>query len=312
MDLNRRHLIQAATAITVGAIAGRSYGQTRPLTFLATADWGMSGSATQHEIGATMGDFAARLDSQFMVAVGDNFYGAGVQSVTDPHWKNEFEDVYNAPSLQKPWYAVMGNHDYGGVPQAQIDYSRVSHRWTMPARYFTKSVTTRDGAAVDMFFLDTTPLLSGYHTGEADQPIKVNSRYEDRAIQLRWLEVALAASKAPWKLAFGHHPVYSGGQHGDTREMVAEVRPLFEKYGVQMFAFGHDHDLQHIDRGGLTYIGTGAGAATREVKAVEGTRFCATTGGFTAYSLTRDRLSIDFISHDGALLHTAVVPRVRA
>jgi len=311
VDIDRRRLVQAATIATVSAIAGRSYGQAGPLTFLATADWGMSGSATQHENGVTMGDFAARLDSQFMIAIGDNFYGAGVQTVDDPHWKNEFEDVYKAPSLQKPWYAVMGNHDYGGVPQAQIDYSRVSRRWTMPSRYYLKTVKTRDGADVDMFFLDTTPMLNSYHAGEAAEPAKINARYEDRAIQLRWLEASLAASKAPWKLAFGHHPVYSGGQHGDTRELVTTLGPLFEKYGVQMSAYGHDHDLQHIVRGNVTYIGTGAGGATRPVNAVEGTKFCAATGGFTAYSITRDKLNVDFISHDGILLHSGEVPRAR-
>src|SRR6185295_19397628 len=110
----------------------------------------------------------------------------------------------------------------------------------MPSRYYVKTEKTRDGADVDMFFLDTTPMLNGYHTGEADQPIKVNARYEDRAIQMRWLEASLAASKAPWKLAFGHHPVYSGGQHGDTRELVTTLGPLFEKYGVQMSVYGHD------------------------------------------------------------------------
>jgi tartrate-resistant acid phosphatase type 5 len=311
MQLNRRRLIQGATALWAGAVGTLGWAATpKALTFLATGDWGMNGEHFQRQVAVAMGEAADRLGSRFTIAVGDNFYDAGVQSVSDPHWKNSFEDVYVAKSLQTPWYAIMGNHDYGGVPQAQLDYAKTSSRWRMPARYYTQSMITPDGAAVDLFFLDTTPLISGYRNRKEDA-LRANALSQDDAAQLRWLEGALAASKAPWKLAFGHHPVFSGGEHGDSKDLVAKLRPMLEKYGVQAYVCGHDHDLQHIDRG-VAYVCTGAGATTRRAGSTLGTTFASDVAGFTAYRLTAERLTIDFIDHKGAVMHSTDVPRRRA
>ncbi len=38
-----------------------------------------------------MGAVAAALDSQFTVALGDNFYGFGVTNVSDPRFQETFE-----------------------------------------------------------------------------------------------------------------------------------------------------------------------------------------------------------------------------
>lgn len=312
MLFDRRRLLQSVTALVSSCVSGLGWAaDPKALTFVATADWGMNGQEFQRQVAASMGRWASRIDSRFVVAVGDNFYDAGVQSVTDAHWENSFERVYTAKSLQIPWYAVLGNHDYGGVPQAQIDYAATSNRWRMPARYYTQSMTTPDGATVDLFFIDTAPMVDGYRNRKDDAPIRANVRSQDVGAQLRWLEAALAGSKARWKLVFGHHPVYSGGVHGDTKELVARVRPLFERYGVQAYVCGHDHDLQHIDRGGVTYICTGAGATTRKVLPVVGTVFCSDKPGFTAYRLSANQLSIDFVGIDGAVLHAAAVSRAK-
>ena len=42
---------------------------------------------------------------------GDNFYESGVDSISDDKWQTTFEAIYDAPALQVPWYAVLGNHD---------------------------------------------------------------------------------------------------------------------------------------------------------------------------------------------------------
>lgn len=42
----------------------------------------------------------------------------GLGSTQDPAFHQSFADLYTAPSLQVPWYNVLGNHDYGdGAPQ---------------------------------------------------------------------------------------------------------------------------------------------------------------------------------------------------
>lgn len=57
-----------------------------------------------------MEKIAQQLQSQFVLAVGDNFYHSGVTSDTDTRFQTSFESVYNTPGLQTNWYAIAGNH----------------------------------------------------------------------------------------------------------------------------------------------------------------------------------------------------------
>ena len=42
-----------------------------------------------------------------------------------------------------------------------MDYGKVSRRWMMPAKYYTK-VFDHKGTTVRVIFLDTTPLIDSY------------------------------------------------------------------------------------------------------------------------------------------------------
>jgi acid phosphatase len=252
---------------------------------------------------------AVELGSRFVLSVGDNFYPDGVASVTDPHWKLSYEDIYAGPHLQTPWYVALGNHDYHDEPQAQLDYARTSPRWRMPARYYKVAGSSLGYPDLDMFCIDTTPMMAEFterrvrHSGQS-----VDQQNTDR--QLAWLDRELAASTAPWKLVFGHHTIRSGGSgHGDTPEMVEKVLPILQRHKVQAYVCGHDHDLQHIARDGLNYVLTGAGSEVRPVRAVAGTTFCAAVSGFTAFRLSRDALDIAFRDHTGATLHSTRILR---
>lgn len=254
-----------------------------------------------------MATAAEAAGSRFVISAGDNFYESGVQSVTDTQWKTSFEDVYTAPSLQTPWYTVLGNHDHRGSAQAQVDYSRVSPRWRMPSRYYAVSGAQHGAPHRDLFFLDTTALVAGY--GPASPPALQRAA----TAQLDWLDAELGRSRAAWKLVVGHHPVHSGGsQHGDTPALLAKVKPLLETHGVQAYLNGHDHDLQHVRRGPVDYIGTGAGSAVRAVRPIEGTRFCVARPGFALFNLSAETLALEFRDFTGATIYRTALPRLRA
>lgn len=312
MQTNRRTLLQSLTVLVAGCLSGIGWAATpKPLSFLATGDWGQEGHHQQGAVAMRMGETAARIDSQFVVAVGDNFYDAGVASVNDPHWKALFEDVYTAKSLQTPWYAIFGNHDYGGVPQAQIDYAADSRRWKMPARYYKLSGAKIGLPGVDLFAIDSSPLVHQYRD-KVDAPIAANVKGQDTEAQLAWLDRELGASTARWKLVYGHHTIRSGGSgHGETPELVALVRPLLERHGVQAYINGHDHDMQHISDGGVDYICCGAGSEVRPVRAVKGTKFCVSRSGFGAISVDRHTLSLQFRDYTGATVYSADIARGR-
>ena len=306
LELTRRRLLQAATAAGLGAWAGTAKAEPSALAFLAVGDWGRDGLFNQRDVAAGMGAVAAELAASFVVSVGDNFYPHGVRTASDAQWRSSFEDIYTAPSLQVPWWAILGNHDHHGRIDAQIEYARTSPRWRMPALHYATSARAPDGATVELFFLDTTPMArESREEGDPAAPEGVHVGQD----QLDWLDKALARSTADWKLVAGHHPIYSGGHHGDTQELISRLKPILERHGVQAYLNGHDHDQQDIQVGKLRYLTTGAGAKTRPAMAREGTLFFGDRPGFLAVQLDRTSLRFSFRDAGGAVLYRSQIDR---
>jgi tartrate-resistant acid phosphatase type 5 len=51
-----------------------------------------------------MGEVGKKLDADFVISTGDNFYEDGLTGVYDPAFNESFIDIYAAPSLQIQWY----------------------------------------------------------------------------------------------------------------------------------------------------------------------------------------------------------------
>ena len=310
--LDRRTLLGgfAIGAASLGVTPSRARSANRA-TFAVLGDWGRD-TPEQHHVAAAMGRTAATAQADFVLAIGDNFYTDGVASVDDPLWQSVFEGVYTHPALQVPWYALLGNHDYRGNPQAQIDYAARSKRWRMPARYYQVADAALVRADADLFAIDTSPFVERYRAN--DGVIGSNTRSQDTKQQLAWLDHALSQSRAKWKIVTGHHPIRSGGSgHGDQPEIIAQVLPILNRHGVQAYIAGHDHDLQHIRRDGIDMIQCGGGMEARPVQPVEGTRFCRAAAGFGMVQIAGDLLSFDLRDERGASLYNASIPvRARA
>ena len=315
MKQTRRQFVRTlfvATQATALAplLSGRLLAAGNPaaaLNFLLVGDWGRNGEKDQVAVAKQMGLAADQNPAKFIISVGDNFYEDGVKSVDDPQWQSSFEQVYTAASLQVPWWSILGNHDYHGNCDAQIEYHTRSPRWNMPARYYTRTEQIDAANAVDFFYLDTTPMAK---LDLDELMFHGNVKSQDLARQLTWLEAALAASTAPWKIVVGHHPVYSGGQHGDTPYIIKHILPLLEKYGVQAYFNGHDHDLQHLQAGKINLFCTGGGSKPRtQLKTTAHTKFGLGCSGFIAATLAAEQLDVRMIDDQGKLLYATTVPR---
>ena len=270
--------------------------------FFVMGDWGRRGTEHQQEVADQMIVQQKKLNAQFLVTVGDNFYDDGVQSVTDSHWAESYTNVYKELATKIDWYVALGNHDYRGKPDAQLAYHSINPKWNMPSRYYSKVVTTADGQKVLLLVIDTNPFIKDYYSVNNMPEIKT----QDTAAQRIWIEKTLAESTEPWKFVIGHHPVYSSNpKHGNTVELVEVLKPLLDKYHVQAYIAGHDHDLQHNHPDGSTvdYLISGAASEISDAATYERTKLSASVPGFVDMSIKGDSLFVNFIDNNGKVIY---------
>jgi acid phosphatase len=309
-------MLQGAGGLLVSPFVWtRAAAAERALTFLAVGDWGRDGKFNQAEVARQMGVAAHRLGARFVLSVGDNFYEEGVASTADPKWLTSFESVYAAKSLHVPWYAALGNHDYygGGEPQAQVDFTHHSKRWRMPARDYSFAETSPHGVSVEVFVLDTIPMIPGYRQREV---LRAKLAGQDPDAQTQRFAARLAASTADWKVVVGHHPIWCGDNsqagregHSGSPDLVARLDPLLKAHGVHLYLNGHDHDLQHTEHAGIHYVCTGAGSSTLDTCEVPATDFCSGQPGFVACAVTHEALQVRFWDVGGRVLKVVDIPR---
>jgi len=314
MALSRRAFFRTLFAASQAGLVGRLMAGPAPagddfsgaLNFAIIGDWGRHGRPDQRAVAKQMGIACKNAGTSFVISVGDNFYEDGVDSVRDHHWDKSFESVYTAPSLQVPWYVVLGNHDYRGSCEAQLEYGKTHPRWIMPARHYTHVHSVDASTDLECFYIDTSPMIGEYQS----DPMMWGIHSQNVGQQLAWLDQSLAASKAPWKIVIGHHPIYSAGWgHGSEQEMIRLILPILQKHKVQAYFCGHDHDLQHLKTGDLHLVISGGGSEHRPVMTIAETQFSQGVSGFALASVRAHEMQVRFIDDKGKLLHTAVVPR---
>ncbi|GAA6185899.1 MULTISPECIES: purple acid phosphatase family protein [Aliiglaciecola] len=271
-------------------------------SFLVLGDWGRNGHYQQQPVADMMDVVMQQIDGEFIATTGDNFYSNGVASVDDPYWQTSFEQIYHGPNLFEDWYPTLGNHDYRGNWQAQIDYSKRSRRWEFPSAYYAKTFKVGKNTEMLVLFIDTNPLNPEYK----NRAKYAETQKPDGAKQLRWIEQQLANSTAKWNIVIGHHPLYSSGKRfGKTEGIQQVLEPIFEKYKVDAYFAGHEHDLQHNRPAGklVEHFVSGAGSELRPVQQRVFTQYAKSEAGFLTVSVGDSNMLIQFISAAGERLY---------
>ncbi|WP_430612921.1 metallophosphoesterase [Flavobacterium sp. JP2137] len=284
------------------------------LNFLLMGDFGRFGQYYQKEVAEQMGKAAMTTDADFTISVGDNFYPNGVQSTTDHQWISSFEDIYKNISLHHDWYVTLGNHDYRGNIQAQLDYSNLSRRWNMPDKYYSKTFSLKNGDKILMVFMDTNPYIKSYHDPESSMYENISA--QDTAAQTLWLISQLQNKDAAikWKIVVGHHPLYSGGKRKkspDTIAFAAQFADIFDRYQVDAYLCGHEHDLQIIKPEGryTTQFLSGAASEVRPSGQTEGTLFAQAEAGFMTFSISEKDMLIQVVNARGEIINTSEIKK---
>jgi 3',5'-cyclic AMP phosphodiesterase CpdA len=202
--------------------------------FIALGDMG-TGSAEQYAVARQMATYHDERPFDTVITLGDNIYPDG----NPAHFISKFERPY-AELLRRrvSFYASLGNHDVRRGRQAQMNYSH----FNMGGRAYYSF--TKGDDLIEFFALDST---------------------DPDAEQAQWLERTLARSKARWKVAYFHHPVYSSGRtHGSDVKVRRQFEPLFVRYGLAAAIAGHDHFYERTKpQMGVQYFIAGAGGKLR-------------------------------------------------
>ncbi len=276
------------------------------LHFLVANDLGRNGYYDQKQIAEIMGEYATDLRPKAVISPGDVHHFEGVQSVMDPLWLTNFEMIYKHPDLMIEWYPVCGNHEYRGNPDAMIEYTNISRRWEMPARYYSK-LFSKKGVTIKAVFIDTTPLIDINRVAEEGYG---DAGMQDIDQQLNWLDKVLSEpTDADWTIVIGHHPIYADSpkRPGEQTDLQQRIDPYLRKHNIDMYICGHIHNFQHVRKSGtdIDYIlNSSASQAREDVKEIEGTVFCKGITGFGILSAGKNKLQFHMIDKNGNLINT--------
>jgi hypothetical protein len=219
-------------------------------------------------------------DPQRVFLLGDNIYSEGSRRYFGPR----YDEIY-APLLTKgvQFHAALGNHDVEGCDATPLNPLPADGRayvadglrcnaayhlnhgpfgYVRNLRYYSVALPTTN-PLVEVFVLDTNTLK----TSQSKLLLR-----EDTA-QIQWLDQALGASKARWKVVVGHHPPHSpttgaknfffvpiGG--GRTREfqLDQQLSPILRKHRVDVYMAGHNHFYARmLPQEGIRYFVSGGG-----------------------------------------------------
>lgn len=210
----------------------------------------------------------------FGVMLGDNIYPSGATLGTDGfddadrfrHMFTEpFGDLVSIPETYTT-YVTLGNHDWetsrdGGI--AQIKFFKTTDDFYIEAPYYTVKPPIANGD-VELFIIDTNMMLasttvyedylnddgSEMATEELDLPdYHTEPLTEAERNQPQWLEEALRASTARWKIVVAHHPIWSsaGSKFEQARALRKLILPAMCRY-ADAYIVGHEHTLEiHTD-----------------------------------------------------------------
>ncbi|HKP85065.1 MAG TPA: metallophosphoesterase [Blastocatellia bacterium] len=223
----------AGTIIKPASIFG-AYEPKSKTRFVVMGDFG-TGGGDEFAIASKMFDMHRESKVEFVLSAGDNIYPNGAGR----YFAKNFEQPFAAMLKEEvKFYTVFGNHDIEEGRRDQLHYPLFNMGGS---NYYTIG---RGNGLVDFFMIDTTDLDS---------------------TQMNWLENTLRSSKAIWKIAVFHHPIYSSAKkHGSNVNLKKQLEPLLKTYSVQVVFAGHDHVYERIHpQQGIQHFVTGGAGKVR-------------------------------------------------
>lgn len=275
-----------------------------------------------------LGEWSSDAANSTVLFLGDNIYNEGL--VDDDRERGEMILSQQLAATSARKILIPGNHDWGLFKMRE---SSIENQQAFVAgwRDGKAEFAPRDGCmgpevltlnagspgrAITLIVLDPSPIVM-------DNPGLGCGGHNDLTGHVAALDAALTAHQDAWTIVASHYPLETGGPHGglsygsliadgilnmirfwggsagDTydegyAQWIAATTEVMRKHQPELYAAGHDHNLQVLS--GHDYVGTevvsGAGAQERvsTVTDLPSTLFAHAAAGFIA---------IDFGTRDG-------------
>ena len=255
--------------------------------FVAIGDTG-TGGPEQYAIARRMTAFHDERPYGHVLLLGDNIYPDGDPEGIRPKFEQPYRELLRRGVR---FHAVLGNHDVERGRTAQLHYKP----FNMAGRAYY-SFTAGDRSC-EFFALDSNDV---------------------GAEQIRWLDCALTASSARWKIAALHHPLYSSAKrHGSDPALRAALEPLFIRHRIAAVFAGHDHVYERTKIvHGVQYFVSGAGAKLRSGDIDPRSPFFAAgrddVNSFMFIEVTAERFAFWSIDAAGRILDRGTLDPARA
>jgi hypothetical protein len=292
------------------------------IRFVALGDSGKGNEGQALVAAAIKSECDARGGCDFALLLGDNIYDTGVDDIDDAQWQEKFEIPYQ--DLDFPFYATLGNHDYGAPPELdflggigidprrgenQVDYGGTQSKFTMPNVHYKF-----EQGPVEFVSLNTTSMFWADLSTIEESVGFDEDNTNQRADLLAWE----MASTAPWRIAFGHHPYVSNGPHGNAGQYDGviidgligsgtELKEFFDEYvkgHFDVYLCGHDHSLQDLGTiDGTDFLVSGGGASHTDFEGDNNVEWQADRRGFLMVEADNNNMTFTFFvvpdSEDG-------------
>ena len=271
------------------------------LRFVAVGDTG-TGEEPAYLVASAIGDKCAADGCDFVTLLGDNIYPDGVTSTTDSDWGPKVAVPYE--TLGIPLWAILGNHDYGSNgdafdrPDYEIAYGQTHPLWHMPARHYAHEA-------------ENTVLLA------LDTNLALFDQDDEVAKQTLFAASVLDAADPRWKIALGHHPYLSNGDHGNAGSYSGHpvgsigagkhVKELYDAAicgKVDVMLTAHDHSRQVLpgtEACPTLNVVSGGGGEQGTLPGSNPFLFQNRTNGFAYFVVTPDRLRIEMVDVSGTV-----------
>ncbi len=275
---SRRQALKSLAALTAGTLI-------KPSSLFASAARSKTrfGGSDEAAIARQMAEAHRQAPLDFVLGAGDNIYPNGAGHLFARNFEQPFAELLRE---QVKFYTVLGNHDVEAGRRDQMHYPLFNMNG---ANYYTIG---RGNGLVDFFMLDSTD-------------------FDNQ--QTTWLENQLAQSKALWKIAVFHHPIYSSGKkHGSDAHLRQRLEPLLKKHSVQVVFSGHDHVYERLKpQDGVQYFVSGGAGKVRHGDIRADSAISAASydddNHFMLIELDEKEIAFKAVSKGGAVVDSGII-----